>query len=707
MLDTSYQRLKFEKAIAYLRDKLGIGSDRWDSLWDEIQDYVFSIAGVESALVLQAVQDKLVQVLEGRSPGIDTFKDFSNTFQQTMQTAGYGKQTPWRTRLVYTTNIRQAYNAGRYQQAIAEDHPNEYVQYWHGHPIVPRPAHKALHQRVFRKDDPILKIIAPSNGFGCSCRLLSVSDRDLKRENLKVAEPLTETITIKDRLTGKTMKVPAITVDGVKHPIAEPGFTTAPGVSQNREEVLRAALERLSPNLRSQAESTIKERYPDFSEIDFGDPDQPRDNRGRFAKKNGAGSLAKEWVDSKTKQLHKEQKDQFTKDPELAKTLILSGTNKTYEQILKEDGVEAAQNALDNHFQKVATRQAQKTTPTDDVLKEWDKATRRDRLKQAIADERQGILDNGSDLDKQELAAFERMRPKLVGKTTLADYKAKKAADLKKAIAEYEREVELDKAFKYEAVMERGDRLTKILQRLDAPLEPEYQALASQLKDQVMSKGMPGNEALAYSEDMVRKARAGQQMARFRKSLIGKYGISQKEASNIVKKINFDNIKESDRPALETLATDFFRLTGGRGSATLKRYDQQGDRASASQFFENVNIGDTLKPRTVFHEHGHHFEYSDPRIAEAAREWRDRRATGSERSLNDITGSIAYSQIETAMPGKYIDPYVGKIYPGGNTEVVSMGIENFHSDSGMIALWKVDPDHFKFIVGLLSAETKG
>ena len=58
------------------------------------------------------------------------------------------------------------------------------------------------------------------------------------------------------------------------------------------------------------------------------------------------------------------------------------------------------------------------------------------------------------------------------------------------------------------------------------------------------------------------------------------------------------------------------------------------------------------------------------------------------------------------MPDKFVDPYVGKVYDGyfgeKATEVVSMGIERFHSPESMKEFRDKDPDHFHFILGVLT-----
>lgn len=262
----------FQEAIAFYRQKLPLPTEVWEQVIEDSQDWAFTLAGVEKASVLQSVFDLIAKVIEGRSTTVTTFEDFAENFNAEMVAGGYGEVKPWRTQLVFKQNIKTAYNAGRYRTQFDPEQIKRrpYLQYIHDHPIVPRPHHKALHNKIWLKSDPIWNKIAPLNGFGCNCQTQDLSDRDMKREGLKVSEPITETVILSDRLTGEVQIVPAITIgksqfpnqnypagaivdgDKVTVAIADFGFNFAPGKSQpeEREEILGRAIARLSPRLQ-------------------------------------------------------------------------------------------------------------------------------------------------------------------------------------------------------------------------------------------------------------------------------------------------------------------------------------------------------------------------------------------------------------------------------------------------------------------------
>jgi len=251
-----YQRIKFDKAIEWFRDKLSIPTTTYDEIVNKAQEYAFTIAQVEKATILDKVRSKIFSVLGGRTKGVDTFGEFASAFRDIMTQGGYGTKSS-RASLVYRNNVRSAYAAGRWQQI--QESPNEYVQWWHDHPITPRPHHLALHQRVFRKDDPILKIIAPPSGHGCTCKLLSLSSRDIARERLQVST-IADTVTVRDKKTGEEFDIPAVRVDGNLIPISDPGWYNAPGSGGDRQQVLESAIERLPTRLRNKVLARIQKK---------------------------------------------------------------------------------------------------------------------------------------------------------------------------------------------------------------------------------------------------------------------------------------------------------------------------------------------------------------------------------------------------------------------------------------------------------------
>jgi SPP1 gp7 family putative phage head morphogenesis protein len=243
--DKSFERLPFNDAIEYLREKVGITSDEWRQIYEQWRDYAFTVAGVTRAEVLQDLQDALVEVLaEGKSLE-DWRKEFRTIAADRGWTAGQGL-SPWRVELIFRQNTQTAYSAGRYTQQIHPDviESRPYWMYRHGDSRNPRPAHKALDGKVYPAGDPFWATCYPTNGFGCRCKVITLSQRDLARRGLSVDYPPKESVVIRDRASGGMIRVPA--VGGV--PIAEGGFATIPGANKAPFE---DALNKMPPGLRA------------------------------------------------------------------------------------------------------------------------------------------------------------------------------------------------------------------------------------------------------------------------------------------------------------------------------------------------------------------------------------------------------------------------------------------------------------------------
>jgi hypothetical protein len=177
--------------------------------------------------------------------------------------------------------------------------------------------------------------------------------------------------------------------------------------------------------------------------------------------------------------------------------------------------------------------------------------------------------------------------------------------------------------------------------------------------------------------------------------------MSHQDASAISDSKNIDASALDAQTMIKESATEFYQITKGAGSSTLKKFEYTTSRAYANKEQQTINIGSLQVPAIIFHEMGHHVEFEDSRIASAARDWRDKRATGKESPLNEIVGSSRYQENEIAKPDNYISPYVGKVYPDGSTEVISMGMEKLNSAQSMLDFYNQDREHFKFIIGVI------
>ena len=181
-LQAQFQR-PFSEQIAYLRNKLNLPTSRFDDIRKAAHDKAFIISGAEKADLINDMH----RAVEGRIEAGEGLDEFRRDFKKIVERHGWhgwtGEDTKkgeaWRTRVIYETNLRTSYAAGRYQQL---KNPNlvkvaPYWQYIHSdHVKTPRPQHKAWgdERLTLPHDHPFWDVAYPPNGYGCRCTVTAV-----------------------------------------------------------------------------------------------------------------------------------------------------------------------------------------------------------------------------------------------------------------------------------------------------------------------------------------------------------------------------------------------------------------------------------------------------------------------------------------------------------------------------------------------------
>jgi len=108
-----------------------------------------------------------------------------------------------------------------------------------------------------------------------------------------------------------------------------------------------------------------------------------------------------------------------------------------------------------------------------------------------------------------------------------------------------------------------------------------------------------------------------------------------------------------------------------------------------------VNVAATTREDTVVHELGHWLDNHSPEVQRKVTAFYNRRTQGY--ALEPL--GAGFDASEMTRRDKFLDPYMGKIYSDGATEIVSMGAEYFYNQTARMAM--EDPDMFDFIFNLL------
>lgn len=164
-MDEGTLRLTFPEAIAALKSKLPLGSTSWKTYEGQLQDVVFSVAGITKASLLADIQNLIVKQLE---TGI-TVEGFKKNFDTLIDKSGWNPANRgYRTELILQQNLKNAHARGRWEQmrspAIAKT--RKYWEWRHRDSRVPRPHHLAQDGKVYPADADLWKAIFPPP-FGC------------------------------------------------------------------------------------------------------------------------------------------------------------------------------------------------------------------------------------------------------------------------------------------------------------------------------------------------------------------------------------------------------------------------------------------------------------------------------------------------------------------------------------------------------------
>lgn len=177
------------EAERYFRDKINLPTQRWDDLKQGQHARAFVVAG--------ATRDALLTDLRGAvdaaiSKG-ETLEDFRARFRDIVARAGWTGWTgegsaageAWRTSVIYHTNLRTAYMAGRWE--TLKDFP--YLKYHHHSVANPREQHQAWNGLIIATGDPWWSTHYPPNGWGCRCSVTGISAARLRAEGRRPDAP--------------------------------------------------------------------------------------------------------------------------------------------------------------------------------------------------------------------------------------------------------------------------------------------------------------------------------------------------------------------------------------------------------------------------------------------------------------------------------------------------------------------------------------
>lgn len=176
----------FKEAIDFLKDKTNIPTRTWTDIWEGQHSRAFVVAGAMKADLVADFHDAVNSAIANGT----TLQTFREDFDRIVEKHGwsYNGGRNWRSRVIFQTNLRTAYNAGRYAQAQATKARRPYMRYVAVLDDRTRPEHRQWHGTILPVDDPWWATHHPPNGWNCRCTTQTLSDRDLKDNGWEVDE---------------------------------------------------------------------------------------------------------------------------------------------------------------------------------------------------------------------------------------------------------------------------------------------------------------------------------------------------------------------------------------------------------------------------------------------------------------------------------------------------------------------------------------
>jgi hypothetical protein len=202
-----------EEAIRFFRAKVNTPTRAWDDLRHGAHARAWSVAGVQADDMLADIRRAMDKAIAQGT----TLDEFRRDIAPLLGELGWADRGPgyvgWRTRVIYETNMRTAYAAGRYAQMTDPDvlAARPFWRYRHSGKRDARKQHRAWDGLVLRADDPFWQTHYPPNGWGCGCYVQSLGPRDLARAGKTGPDeaPPAGTRPYRDPTTGEISALPA------------------------------------------------------------------------------------------------------------------------------------------------------------------------------------------------------------------------------------------------------------------------------------------------------------------------------------------------------------------------------------------------------------------------------------------------------------------------------------------------------------------
>ena len=178
--------LQPQEAIDYFKDKIVLTPAQFYSLSRQAKVNAFSASEIASLDILTDIFEELAAAIENGT----TMEVFRKAVNVRMAARGWKGLTPYRADTIFRTNVQTAYQVGRWKQMTQPEvqSARPYGVYSAVMDHRTRATHRAVHGVCRRLDDPFWNTWYPPNGYRCRCSVRTLSQRQVDKQNVKVAE---------------------------------------------------------------------------------------------------------------------------------------------------------------------------------------------------------------------------------------------------------------------------------------------------------------------------------------------------------------------------------------------------------------------------------------------------------------------------------------------------------------------------------------
>jgi len=180
--------LPFKEAVEFFRRKVNLPTQTWRDIQHNEHDRAFVVAGATKAELLADLR-RAVDTAIAKGTTLETFrKDFNKIVAR--HGWEHNGSPAWRSKVIFDTNIRTAYAAGRYAQQTepAFQERNPYWEWRHGGSAHPRPQHLAWNGMILPASHPHWAAHYPPCDWGCQCRVVALSEDAVRRQGLTLLQ---------------------------------------------------------------------------------------------------------------------------------------------------------------------------------------------------------------------------------------------------------------------------------------------------------------------------------------------------------------------------------------------------------------------------------------------------------------------------------------------------------------------------------------